>query len=71
MIKFDITSILFLNIHNLSGLVKMNLKSDNRVACLVKEKDPYCGDGIVQVDPNMNTKTMRYKLFLMMGKMKF
>ena len=32
-----------------SGLVKMNLKSDNRVACLVKEKDPYCGDGILQV----------------------
>ena len=39
--------------HNLLGLVKMNLKSDNRVACLVKEKDPFCGDGIVQVDPNI------------------
>jgi len=32
------------------SLVKMNLKSDNRVACLVKEKDPYCGDGILQDD---------------------
>ena len=34
----------------------MNLKSDNRVACLVKEKDPFCGDGIAQVDPNIKNK---------------
>ena len=47
--------------HNLLGLVKMNLKSDNRVACLVKEKDPFCGDGIVQVNPNIKNKTMKYK----------
>ena len=45
--------------HNLLGLVKMNLKSDNRVACLVKEKDPFCGDGIVQVDLNITSKTMK------------
>ena len=28
----------------------MNLKSDNRIACLIKEEEPFCGDGIVQVN---------------------
>ena len=57
--------------HNLLGLVKMNLKSDNRVACLVKEKAPFCGDGIVQVDPKIKIIIMNYKLEKMMDKMKF
>ena len=35
----------------------MNLKSDNRVACLVRENDPFCGDGIVQVNSGLEFQT--------------
>ena len=31
-------------------LVKLNLNSDNRIACLEKEHEFYCGDGVVQVN---------------------